>query len=158
MANIAKMSKVVFTNGCFDILHVGHFKLLVYCRKLAGPDGTVVVGIDNDEKIRRDKGSQRPIFDLQKRSKALYDLSYPMSASTAFLVDSVVPFDSNSRLESIIRTWEPDYIVKGSDWEGRHVVGSDLTFFGGRKPIVFHYRVEPEYSTTKIIEAIQSKK
>ncbi len=152
------MSKVVFTNGCFDVLHVGHFKLLSYCKKLAGPDGKVVVGIDNDDKVRRDKGEARPIFTLQQRSKALYDLSYPVENKTVYMIDAVVPFDSNSRLEHIIKSWEPDYIVKGSDWEGRHVVGSDLVFFGGRKPIVSFYKTEPEYSTTNIIQAIKSKK
>ncbi len=151
------MSKVVFTNGCFDVLHVGHFKLLSYCKKLAGPDGKVIVGIDSDDKIKRDKGSNRPIFDLQYRTRALYDLSYAVDNRTMYMLDSVSSFNSNTELENLIKVWEPDYIVKGSDWEGKHVVGSDLVF-GTRKPMVFYYKTEIAYSTTKIIEAIQSKK
>ena len=71
-------SKVVFTNGCFDLLHVGHFKLLTFCRELAGPKGYVIVAIDTDSKVSKDKGEFRPFQDSETRRIAPSD---PMTAT-----------------------------------------------------------------------------
>lgn len=107
----------VFTNGCFDVLHVGHFNLLMYCAKLAGPDGQIVMAIDSDEKIKKDKGVTRPFFTADERRKTLLSLDLPIA--------EVWTFDTNEELLRHIDTIRPDYIVKGEDWKG-NVVGSDV--------------------------------
>jgi D-beta-D-heptose 7-phosphate kinase/D-beta-D-heptose 1-phosphate adenosyltransferase len=86
-------NSVIFTNGCFDSLHVGHINLLLLCRKWAGPDGQVVVGIDSDEKIRQDKGLNRPLFSIQERQQALLALKNGLDP----IIDAVYGFCSNKK-------------------------------------------------------------
>jgi cytidyltransferase-like protein len=125
MENIKKMSKVVFTNGVFDILHPGHFNLLVECRRLAGRFGKVYVGIDTDEKVRKDKGANRPINEYWPRMQNLISLKYPLDSMVLNLIDQVHVFGSNEELYELIKKYKPDFIVKGADWKG-NVIGSDL--------------------------------
>jgi D-beta-D-heptose 7-phosphate kinase/D-beta-D-heptose 1-phosphate adenosyltransferase len=119
------MSRVVFTNGVFDILHPGHYNLLTTCRTYAGRYGKVYVGIDTDEKVKKDKGENRPINSYWPRMQNLISLKYPLDSLLVNLVDQVHVFGSNEELYELIKKYKPDIIVKGADWKG-NVVGSDL--------------------------------
>jgi|TARA_B100000282_G_C31738739_1_gene495074 rfaE bifunctional protein nucleotidyltransferase chain/domain len=129
--------KKVFTNGCFDILHRGHIELLQYCKTL----GTVIVGLNSDNSVRRLKGSQRPINKQKDRKKLLEALD---------CVDHVVIFSENTPLE-LIKEIKPDIIVKGGDYKESEVVGSDLA-----EVKIFNF-IEG-YSTTKTISKVTNKK
>lgn len=135
----------IVANGGFDVLHPGHFNLLIYCRELAGA-GKLIIAIDEDEKLMADKGLCRPIFTVHERAKALLDLRI----NDMRIVDEVEFFLTNKQLENIIRRIKPDYIVKGSDWRGRHVVGSEISK-------VMYYERMSEYSTTEIIRRVIEK-
>lgn len=116
------MSKTVFTNGCFDILHPQHFNIFLMCRQLAGPKGHVVVAIDSDKKITEDKGVQRPFFTFTERERNIKMLN----DGKKFLVDEVLFFESNKDLLDLVSAIKPDIIVKGSDWINKEVVGSTV--------------------------------
>lgn len=105
-------NSVVFTNGCFDILHVGHLDLLEYCSSL----GFVIVGLNSDESVRQLKGRNRPILPQEARERMLRSLRF---------VDEVIVFDELTP-EKLIKNLEPDLIVKGSDYKRSQVVGSGL--------------------------------
>jgi rfaE bifunctional protein nucleotidyltransferase chain/domain len=123
----------VWTNGCFDILHRGHIELFRYAKSLGDE---LVVGIDTDEKVKLDKGSDRPINNVQDRIFMLQSIKY---------IDCVVTFDSTDDLNDTIKWYKPDIMVIGSDWRGKDVIGQE---FAGK--LVFFDRVEG-YSTTKIL-------
>tara|TARA_Y100000310_G_C20438599_1_gene694943 strand:+ start:259 stop:651 length:393 start_codon:yes stop_codon:yes gene_type:complete len=126
--------KIVWTNGCFDILHRGHLEMLKYANSLGD---YVIVGIDSDEKVAKDKGSERPFNSVEDRKFALKSLKY---------VNEVVVFDSAAQLEIIIRSISPHVMVIGSDWKEKTVIGE--RFCGELK---FFNRVG-NYSTTNILE------
>jgi cytidyltransferase-like protein len=134
---------IVFTNGCFDCLHPGHFNLLTYCRSLAGPEGKVIVALDSDEKIRKDKGCTRPIFTYDERLVSILSL---MGTNGKSLVDTVVPFSTNDELHIIIGSLRPDLLVKDSEWKG-NVIGSDIAE-------VKYFPRDLRHSTTKIVDKI----
>ena len=67
------MKNVVFSNGVFDLLHVGHFRLFQYCERLAGAEGKIYLALDSDEKVKRDKGATRPIFTFEERKRAIHN-------------------------------------------------------------------------------------
>lgn len=136
------MSKVIFLNGTFDVLHVGHFSLVDHCKKLAGKDGRLYLAIDSDEKIEKDKGGTRPVFTESERRKALEVLC----AGVPF---EIHVFNTNKELYDMIKFLNPDCIVKGGDWEG-NVVGSDVA------RVEIFPRME-EFSSTKIINRIIQK-
>lgn len=127
----------VFCNGCFDILHSGHLKLLKAAKSL----GVVCVAIDTDPRVQQLKGSGRPINSLEKRLEMLSALRY---------VDYAVPFDSEESLRQIIKDWKPHFMVKGSDYIGKSIVGSDLVH-----KIVFVDITDD--SSTKIIQSISNR-
>ncbi len=102
----------VFTNGCFDVLHIGHIELLKYCATL----GSVVVGLNSDDSVRRLKGPSRPFNNEQDRTKVLESIKY---------VDSVHVFQEDTPYE-LIKVIKPDLIVKGGDYAPEQVVGYDL--------------------------------
>jgi len=104
--------KKVFTNGCFDILHRGHFELLKYCREI----GYVIVGINSDESIKRLKGETRPIFSQKDRIFMLESCKY---------VNEVIIFEEDTPY-SLINRIKPDIIVKGGDYKKEEVVGNDI--------------------------------
>ena len=104
--------KRVFTNGCFDVLHRGHFELLKYCKSL----GYVIVGLNSDTSVRSLKGKDRPIFSQEDRKFMLLSCKY---------VDEVCVFDEDTPYDLIKQT-RPDIIVKGGDYTVGTVVGSDL--------------------------------
>ena len=127
--------KLVFTNGCFDVLHRGHLELLKYCRELSGDSGWVTVAINSDKSVQRLKGIGRPIVSQEDRKALLKALRY---------VDEVVIFDEDTPYELIQRT-KPDIIVKGGDYTPEEVVGNDLAN-------VVIFETINGYSSTKIIE------
>jgi len=112
--------QVVFTNGCFDLLHVGHLQLLGFAR---AQGDVLVVGINSDRAVRLIKGQERPIYPAAERARILAALE---------MVDYVVVFD-DVRAEEIIREVRPDVLVKGADWRGRTVDGQKFVeSYGGR--------------------------
>ena len=129
------MIKVVWTNGCFDILHRGHLEMLEYAKSLGD---YLIVGIDSDDKVAKDKGPDRPYNSYEDRRYALKSLRY---------VDEVVLFDTAKKLETIIRSVSPHIMVIGSDWKGKPVIGEQ--FCGELK---FFDRIG-NYSTTNILES-----
>ena len=106
------MKKLIFTNGCFDILHRGHVSLLQYCKTL----GDVIVGLNSDKSVKRIKGSERPINNENDRKFMLESLS---------CVDKVIIFNENTPYE-LIKKIKPNIIVKGGDYSVESVVGNDL--------------------------------
>jgi len=130
--------KVVFTNGCFDILHVGHVKYLQIAKSFGD---VLIVGLNSDESVSRLKGPNRPVNPAEDRA-------YLLAALEA--VDFVVPFEADTPYE-LIKMIEPDVLVKGGDYEGKEVIGTE--FAGELKLVDF---VDGK-STTKTIEKIQGK-
>ena len=131
--------KIVFTNGCFDILHPGHIEMLKYAKSLGGK---VVVGIDSDERVKEKKGDLRPINTSEVRKEMLLAIRY---------VDEVYVFDDDKQLKSLVKKFEPDIMIVGSDWMEKPVIGSEYA-----KEVKFFERI-PEYSTSKTIESITNR-
>jgi D-beta-D-heptose 7-phosphate kinase/D-beta-D-heptose 1-phosphate adenosyltransferase len=131
--------KVVFTNGCFDILHAGHVRYLA----AAGAEGDLlVVGMNSDASVRLIKGDRRPVVHQDHRAEVLASLG---------CVDYVVLFNAPQPLE-LIQTLKPDVLVKGADWTPETIVGSDFVkSIGGS---VVRISLVPEISTGRIIEKI----
>tara|TARA_B100001939_G_C16713374_1_gene518039 strand:- start:15 stop:410 length:396 start_codon:yes stop_codon:yes gene_type:complete len=127
---------IVFVNGCFDVLHRGHFELIQYAASLGD---TLIVALDSDKKISQDKGFDRPIYTLEDR---IYQLRCMKG------VDVVHSFDSKNELENLIDAIRPDIMIVGSDWKGKEVVGSYYA-----KEVRFFDRIG-SYSTTKTIQGI----
>ena len=125
---------IIWVNGCFDVLHRGHFELLNYARSLGS---MLIVGIDTDRKVRADKGPDRPIYPLEDRK-------YQLSSLKA--VDVIHTFDSRQELEELIKIINPDILVVGSDWKNGDVVGREYA-----KKVEFFDRIG-DYSTTKTIQ------
>lgn len=125
--------KIIFTNGCFDIVHRAHLELLSYCKSLGGK---VIVGLNSDDSVRRLKGSSRPFFNEIDRKFMLQSLKF---------VDEVIVFDEDTPLK-IIQQLQPDIIVKGGDYTKEQVVGNNIG-----KVIIFKYI--DGYSTTKVLQS-----
>ena len=104
--------KIIFTNGCFDVLHAGHLKLLEFCASL----GTVIVGINSDTSIRKIKGDLRPINNE-------FDRQYMLSGFR--FVEKVIIFEEDNPYK-LIQQIKPDIIVKGGDYLKSEVIGNDL--------------------------------
>lgn len=129
-------SKVVFTNGCFDILHRGHVE---YLAKAADMGDVLVVGLNTDASVKRLKGEERPINNQDARALVLASLGF---------VDAVVLFDEDTPYE-LIKTIRPDVLVKGADYKPEEIVGYDIvTSYGGKVETV---PLVEGYSTTSII-------
>lgn len=128
--------KTVWVNGCFDILHPGHIELFKVAKSLGD---RLIVGIDSDEKVKKDKGESRPINSLHFRKFMLESIKY---------IDVVLSFGSKNELENLIELYSPDILVVGGDWRDGEVVGRQYA-----KEVRFFNRVGG-YSTTKIIERI----
>jgi len=132
---------VVFTNGCFDLLHPGHTRYLCAARSLGD---YLVVAVNSDRSVRSIKGAGRPIMPEEARAEVLAALDF---------VDAVVLFDENDPL-AVIRALVPDVLVKGADWAEEEIVGADVVKAAGGE--VRRIEVIPGYSTTGIIERIRS--
>ena len=130
------LQNVVFTNGCFDIIHAGHIDYLSKARNLGD---VLVVGLNSDESVRRLKGPQRPINDVDARSKVLASL---------FFVDYVIVFEEDTPL-NLIKSVRPDILVKGGDYTRDTVVGADFVESYGGKFVILPFI--KGYSTTSII-------
>lgn len=132
---------LVFTNGCFDLLHPGHTRYLCAARSLGD---YLVVAVNSDRSVRAIKGPGRPIMPEDARAEVLAALDF---------VDAVVLFDEEDPLK-VIRTLVPDVLVKGADWKEEDIVGADVVRAAGGE--VRRIDVIPVYSTTAIIERIRS--
>jgi len=132
--------KVVFTNGCFDILHMGHIKLFEEAKAFGD---VLVVGLNSDQSVRKLKGPSRPINSQESRAYLLASLSF---------VDFVIVFDDDTPID-LIKTLEPNVLVKGGDYLENQIVGADFVkSYGGEVKIV---SLVPGLSTTNIIFKIQ---
>jgi D-glycero-beta-D-manno-heptose 1-phosphate adenylyltransferase len=133
--------RVVFTNGCFDLLHPGHIRLLEQARDLGD---SLIVAINTDAGVRENKGTERPIIPEDERAELLAALA---------AVDYVTMFDEPTPREIIARVL-PDVLVKGSDWGPNEIVGrEEVEAAGGR---VVSIPLEAGQSTTNIVERIRS--
>jgi D-beta-D-heptose 7-phosphate kinase/D-beta-D-heptose 1-phosphate adenosyltransferase len=131
---------IVFTNGCFDLLHPGHIGSLEQARALGD---ALLVGLNSDASVRQLKGAGRPVLPERERAEILAALE---------CVDAVVIFDELTPREVIARLL-PDILVKGGDWPGDQIVGrEEVEAAGGR---VVSIPVVPGYSTTEILQKIR---
>jgi len=128
---------IVFTNGCFDVLHVGHVDYLRFARARGD---VLLVGVNSDESVRRLKGESRPVNGLQDRLKVLAALE---------MVDAVVPFEEDTPKELIERV-TPNVLVKGEDWADRGVVGREWVESHGGQVVLAP--LVPGASTTSILQ------
>ena len=132
--------RIVFTNGVFDLLHPGHVRYLQVARNLGD---ILIVGLNADASVRRNKGPGRPITPEKERAEVLAALE---------CVDAVVTFDQDTPAE-IVRLVQPDVLVKGADWPADQIVGRDtVEARGGRVVLV---PVEEGHSTSSIVERIR---
>lgn len=138
-----KDKKIVFTNGCFDILHLGHVE---YLNEAKAQGDVLIVAINSDASVRELKGPDRPINNETDRGNMLLNLK---------AVDCVQVFTEQTPLE-IIKLIKPNILVKGGDWRPDQIVGSDfiLSLGGAVKSLMF----KDGYSTSNLIKAIQGKK
>lgn len=132
--------RVVFTNGCFDLLHPGHIHSLEAARALGD---FLIVGINSDESVRILKGEGRPLIPQEERAEILASLE---------CVDGVVIFDELTPRE-VIAALLPDVLVKGTDWPGNQIVGREEVEGAGGKVVLIEN--VPWYSTTEILQKIR---
>ncbi|MFH0893292.1 MAG: D-glycero-beta-D-manno-heptose 1-phosphate adenylyltransferase [Bacteroidota bacterium] len=132
--------KIVFTNGCFDLLHFGHIDYLMKASELGH---ILVIGLNSDESVRRLKGNSRPLVPQDARARLLASL---------FFVDLVVLFEEDTPL-NIIQTIKPDFLVKGDDYQESEIVGGDFVkSYGGK---IVRFPLVPGFSTTSIENKIK---
>jgi len=133
---------LVFTNGCFDVLHLGHVTYLEEARELGA---SLIVAVNTDDSVRRqDKGSDRPVNPLGDRMALLAALQS---------VDAVIAFDADTPLE-LIRQVHPDVLVKGGDWPVEQIVGAELVLDSGGEVVSIPFR--HARSTTDLLTRIRA--
>ncbi|MFH1223770.1 MAG: D-glycero-beta-D-manno-heptose 1-phosphate adenylyltransferase [Pseudomonadota bacterium] len=131
--------KIVFTNGCFDLVHAGHIDYMEKAKKLGD---VLFVGVNSDSSVKRIKGEKRPIVSESFRLRLLEGLSS---------IDHICIFNEDTPLE-LIKKVKPDILVKGEDWKDKGVVGEDLVrSYGGKVKLI---ELLPGISTSSIIEKI----
>jgi len=130
---------LIFTNGCFDILHKGHISYLNEAKSLGD---YLIIGVNSDSSIKKLKGSDRPINNENDRAFLLDNIK---------AVDFVVIFEEDTPYE-LIKEIIPDYLVKGGDWKEKDIVGSDIVTASGGKVVSLEY--VQDYSTTGILKKI----
>lgn len=133
-------SKVVFTNGCFDILHLGHIQYLAKAKALGD---ILIIGLNSDESIKRLKGVERPINNEYARAILL---------ATMEIVDYVILFQDDTPLE-LIKAVAPDILVKGGDYENEPIVGAEWVLSRGGEVKTINFL--QGYSSSKIIEKLK---
>lgn len=138
----AKHKKIVFTNGCFDVMHLGH---VMYLAKARSHGNILIVGLNSDKSVKEIKGPSRPIQDERSRLGVLAALE---------CVDYVVLFNEPTPIK-LIEALKPNILVKGADWNIKDIVGSDIVKKNRGKIIKIKYI--HGYSTSKIIEKILSE-
>lgn len=131
--------RIVFTNGCFDLLHVGHIHLLTQAKPLGD---VLVVGVNSDASVRRLKGRARPIMDQTSRVTLLAALA---------VVDYVTMFDAETPL-ALIGRLQPHIVVKGGDWAPESIVGKQIVEQYGGRVVTVGYR--EGFSTTRLLDRI----
>jgi rfaE bifunctional protein nucleotidyltransferase chain/domain len=132
--------KIVFTNGCFDLLHLGHID---YLAKAASEGTLLIVGLNSDSSVKSIKGDDRPILDEESRAMALAAMGF---------VGAVVLFDDDTPFE-LIKIIQPDVLVKGDDYELKDIVGADILEAKGGKVVTKEF-IEG-YSSSAIIDKIK---
>jgi rfaE bifunctional protein nucleotidyltransferase chain/domain len=137
----AEGKKIVFTNGCFDLLHAGH---IAYLSEAAGLGDKLIVGLNSDSSVQCIKGPQRPINNEHTRASLL---------ASMFFINAVVLFSEDTPLE-VIKTVLPAVLVKGGDYKVENIVGAAETIANGGKVEVLSFL--PGYSSTAIIEKIKN--
>lgn len=135
-----KNQKVVFTNGCFDIIHRGHVE---YLAQAANYGNVLVIGLNSDNSVRRLKGKNRPVQDELARATILASFQF---------VNAVILFDEDTPYE-LIKKVQPDVLIKGSDYHVEDIVGYDIVKEKGGKVVTIDF-IEG-YSTTSIIEKLK---
>lgn len=136
---IFKEEKIVFTNGCFDILHRGHID---YLAKAASLGTKLIIGLNTDDSIRRLKGVNRPINDQEARAILLASLIF---------TDKIILFEEDTPFD-LIRFIQPDILVKGNDYQPENIVGYDIVKAKGGEVITIE--LTPGFSTTSILNKI----
>ena len=131
---------IVFTNGVFDLIHVGHLRYLQQARALGD---ALIVGLNSDRSVGAVKGPGRPITPQEERAEILAALA---------CVDAVVVFDETTT-HDIIAAVQPDVLVKGADWAADAIVGRDIVEARGGR--VVRIPIEPGYSTSALVERIR---
>ena len=141
IANLKSQGKrIVFTNGCFDLVHAGHIKSFQQAKSFGD---VLIVAVNSDDSIRRLKGESRPVVDLKNRIALLKALE---------CVDFVIPFEEDTP-QNLIEAIKPDVMVKGEDWRGKVVAGADFVkSYGGKVEFI---KLEQGLSTTHIIKKIK---
>ncbi len=134
-----QMKKIVFTNGCFDILHRGHIE---YLSKAASQGDVLIIGLNTDDSVRRIKGPTRPIQDEMSRALILASLQF---------VDRVVLFNEDTPYE-LIQKVQPDILVKGADYKPEDIIGYDIVKAKGGKIITID--LTAGHSTTSILKKL----
>jgi D-glycero-beta-D-manno-heptose 1-phosphate adenylyltransferase len=135
-----KSKTIVFSNGCFDILHLGHIE---YLSKAASLGDAMIIGLNSDASVKRLKGPNRPVQDEQSRAMVMASLKF---------VDYVVLFEEDTPYE-LIDYIKPDILVKGSDYKEDEIVGADIVKKSGGKVVTID--LVEGYSTTSIIKRSQ---
>lgn len=131
--------KIVFTNGCFDVLHIGHLRLLMAAADMGD---VLIVGLNSDDSVRRLKGSERPLHMQDIRAEQL---------ATLVPVDAILIFEEDTP-ENLIRLIKPDVLVKGGDYQENTIVGSDFVkSYGGHVAI---FETVGDFSSSGIIKKI----
>ena len=123
----------IWSNGCYDILHIGHIKLFEYAKSIGD---SLIIGIDSDDRIKKNKGYNRPINNQEHRKTVLKSIKY---------IDRVYIFNSDEELKSLIINNNIDTIVIGDDYINKNVIGSELV-----ESVIFFPKI-PNISTTKIL-------
>ena len=131
--------RIVFTNGCFDILHPGHIHTLTHAKALGD---ILIVGINSDASVKRLKGERRPIFNQGERAVMLTALE---------AIDYVTTFEEDTPL-TLIRLLQPHVLVKGGDWSSESVVGREVVEADGGRVVLVPY--QEGLSTTGVIERV----
>jgi rfaE bifunctional protein nucleotidyltransferase chain/domain len=132
---------IVFTNGCFDLIHLGHVDYLEKSRNLGDK---LIIGLNSDQSVKKIKGPGRPILDEVARARILSSFQF---------VDAVILFSDETPL-NLIREVKPDVLVKGNDYKPENIVGAEIVkSYGGK---VITVSLIPGYSTTEIIKKIEN--
>jgi len=134
-----KKEKIVFTNGCFDILHLGHIDYLERARSLGN---RLIIGLNSDSSVTKLKGPGRPLYEQEARARILAALEF---------VDIVIMFDQETPYD-LINHIKPDILVKGNDYLAENIVGADIVKSNGGEVVTIN--LVEGYSTSALIEKI----
>lgn len=134
------MKKIVFTNGCFDLIHPGHIDLLERAKKMGAK---LIVGINSDKSVKKIKGENRPFQSQEERKKILENLK---PVDEVFIFDELTP-------ENLIKKIKPDVLVKGGDWKVDEIIGADFVLNSGGE--VHSLPLKNGYSSSRIVEKVR---